>query len=84
MAKFGFGNTSPYAPDVVFVHEAVAKSFSAHAVELINRYFDGLNAGPGNKRLPPSNKGLDEPKRSDREKVLLSGKRGAMIELIAR
>lgn len=84
MAKFGFGNTSPYAPDVVFVHEAVAKSFSAQTVELANRYFDGLNTGSGKQRLFPSGKAPAELKWSDKDKMLLSGKRGAIIELIDR
>lgn len=84
VAKFGFGNTSSYAPDVVFVHEAVAKAFSAYTVDLVNRWYGGLNSGAGKQKLLASEKGLGDPKWLDGHKILLSGKRGAVIELLEK
>lgn len=75
VAKFGFGNSSCYAPDVVFVHEAVAKAFSARLVEVAKGYFDGLEIGVGKQKAFSSGKGL-----TGGHKVLFSGQRGAIIE----
>ncbi|KEF61803.1 uncharacterized protein A1O9_03373 [Exophiala aquamarina CBS 119918] len=81
VAKFGFGNTSAYAPDVIFVHEAVAKAFSTHTVEIVSRSYGGLNTGAAKQKLLTSEKGLGGSKQLDGHKVLLSGKRGAIVEL---
>ncbi|KAK5064921.1 hypothetical protein LTR84_000755 [Exophiala bonariae] len=78
VAKFGFSNTSAYAPDVVFVHEAVAKTFSTRLVEVARSYFDGLESNTGSNK---TSKGPGGSKALEGHNVLLSSKQGDIIEL---
>jgi hypothetical protein len=81
VAKFGFSNTSAYAPELVYVHEAVARTFSTRLVEVARSYFDGLESNTGNFK---TSKGLGGSKALDGHNVLLSSKRGDIIDLNQR
>lgn len=42
-ARFAFGGTSPYAPDLVFVNEFIKKQFSEHVLKHSIRFFTNSN-----------------------------------------
>lgn len=78
VAKFSFGNSSAYAPDVVFVHEAVIQTFSSRLVEVARSYFDRLESNPVDQKI---SKGLGGSKQIGPHKVLFSSRRGDVIAL---
>ncbi|KAF3004381.1 hypothetical protein E8E13_010003 [Curvularia kusanoi] len=58
-ARFNFGGTSPYAPDLIFVNEYVKKDFLEHVLKYVNSIlaeysdYDSLNSSP---KSPPHQK----------------------------
>lgn len=84
VAKFGFGNSSSYSPYVVFVHEAVAKSFSAMLVDHANSSFGGLSSFTQGQRASSTEKDIASLTSTKGTKVLLSGQRGAIIDVFDR
>ncbi|KAF2025609.1 ALDH-like protein [Setomelanomma holmii] len=57
-ARFAFGGTSPYAPDLVFVNEFIKKDFLEHVLRHSIRYLSGSNdiAANGTPKSPSGSK----------------------------
>jgi aldehyde dehydrogenase (NAD+) len=92
-ARFAFGGTSPYAPDLVLVNEFIKKEFLEHALKQSIRYLSGSDdvVGNGSTKSPTSSqkstsrvadafKSLKESK-SWKLKIITQGDGGAVIEL---
>jgi aldehyde dehydrogenase (NAD+) len=92
-ARFAFGGTSPYAPDVVLVNEFVKKDFLEHALKQSIRYLSGSDDITANGSTSPRQnaqkpgsgvaeafKTLQDSK-SWRMSVITKGDNGAVVEL---
>lgn len=88
-ARFAFGGTSPYAPDIVLVNEFVKKDFLEHALRHSIRYLSGTDdivANGSSKTHKPSSKASDALKsiqdtKSWKSKIITGGENGAVVEL---
>lgn len=93
-ARFAFGGTSPYAPDLVFVNEFIKKDFLEHVLRHSIRYLSGSNdvvangspksptlaAQKAGSRVSESFKSLQDSK-SWKLNVITQGDNGAIVEL---
>ncbi|CAI9630794.1 unnamed protein product [Alternaria burnsii] len=89
-ARFAFGGTSPYAPDVVLVNEFIKKEFLEHVLKHSLRFFtgsSGISNGSTNareqkksSRVAETFQGLTDSK-SWKLNVITQGDNGAIIEL---
>ncbi|KAF2823228.1 ALDH-like protein [Ophiobolus disseminans] len=92
-ARFAFGGTSPYAPDLVFVNEFIKKNFLEHVLRQSIRYLSGsedvvangsksptLAAPKPTSRVSEAFKSLKDSK-SWKTNVITQGDNGAIIEL---
>lgn len=59
-ARFGFGGTSPYAPDLVLVNEFVKKDFFEACSKYASLSFAKEERKPGKDRNEPSRKAIRE------------------------
>lgn len=92
-ARFAFGGTSPYAPDLILVNEFIKKEFLEHALKQSIRYLSGSDEVVGNgsaksstssqkptSRVADAFKSLQES-TSWKLKVITQGDGGAVVEL---
>jgi aldehyde dehydrogenase (NAD+) len=92
-ARFAFGGTSPYAPDLVLVNEFVKREFLEHALKQSIRYLSGSDdvvangstkspspAAQKSSRVADTFKCLHDS-RSWKVKVITQGDNGAIVEL---
>lgn len=89
-ARFAFGGTSPYAPDLVFVNEFIKKDFLEHVLKHSIRFLagsSGIANGSSTAREPKKSSRIAEAfqKLSDNKKwrlnVVTKGDNGAILEL---
>jgi aldehyde dehydrogenase (NAD+) len=93
-ARFAFGGTSPYAPDLILVNEFVKKEFLEHALKQSIRYLSGsdeitANGSPNSPRQTaqkPASGIADafktlQDSRSWRLSVVTKGDNGAVVEM---
>jgi aldehyde dehydrogenase (NAD+) len=87
-ARFSFGAKSPYAPDVVFVNEFVAKEFFHEATKQARRHLglenaavDGKAQMNGAARRDGIKEALDEISKEKGVRVVVSGAKGAIVEV---
>jgi aldehyde dehydrogenase (NAD+) len=93
-ARFAFGGTSPYAPDMVLVNEFIKKEFSEHVLRHSIRYLSGAdnNVTNGSPKSPtqtaqkPTSRVAEALKtlqesRSWKLNTLTQGDHGAVAEL---
>jgi aldehyde dehydrogenase (NAD+) len=94
-ARFAFGGTSPYAPDVILVNEFVKKDFLEHALKQSIRYLSGSDdiSANGSSASPKqsaqkSASGVAEAfktlqdSKSGKLSVITKGDNGAVVELV--
>ncbi|CAN9297901.1 unnamed protein product [Alternaria alternata] len=89
-ARFAFGGTSPYAPDVVLVNEFIKKDFLEHVLKHSLRFLagsSGISNGSTNareqkksSRVAETFQGLTDSK-SWKLNVITQGDNGAIVEL---
>ncbi|KAH9868345.1 hypothetical protein J1614_007417 [Plenodomus biglobosus] len=86
-ARFAFGGSSPYAPDIIFVNEFIKKDFVEQALKVSMRFLaestDVANGSTKHKKTVPitsSLKSLRESK-SWHLNTITQGNTGAIIEL---
>jgi hypothetical protein len=77
-ARFAFNGCSPYAPNVVFVHEGVQNRFTEHLLQLANtlpalRYEETRKAKAESQKTFPS-----KEEKGDVE-VLFTGRKGRIV-----
>ncbi|EMD89581.1 hypothetical protein COCHEDRAFT_1137878 [Bipolaris maydis C5] len=63
-ARFAFGGTSPYAPDIILVNEYIKKEFLEHVLQLSFRYLAG--SGSLANGVSPSNNASNQKSSSSR------------------
>ncbi|KAF2632871.1 ALDH-like protein [Macroventuria anomochaeta] len=93
-ARFAFGGSSPYAPDLVFVNEYVKKEFLEHVIKFAIPYLASSdevvsNGSPKSPTLGGQEKGLRtsealkslESSKSWRSNVVTQGSNGAIVDL---
>ncbi|KAJ4983384.1 putative aldehyde dehydrogenase [Stagonosporopsis vannaccii] len=93
-ARFAFGGSSPYAPDLIFVNEYVKKEFLEHALKFAIPYLassqdvasNGSPKSPtlgGQKKTSQTADALQtlEVSRSWRTNVITQGSTGAIVDL---
>ncbi|KAH7406221.1 Aldehyde/histidinol dehydrogenase [Phaeosphaeria sp. MPI-PUGE-AT-0046c] len=86
-ARFSFGGTSPYAPDIVLVNEFVKKEFLEHALRQSIRFLSGTDDvvanGSSKKSGPKASDALKtlQDTKSWKSKVITGGDNGAVVEL---
>lgn len=86
-ARFAFGGTSPYAPDVVLVNEFIKKEFLEQALQQSIRYLSGNEDVVANgstkktaSKASDALKSLQDAKYY-KSKVITGGDNGAVVEL---
>lgn len=86
-ARFAFGGTSPYAPDIVLVNEYIKKEFLEHALQQSIRYLSGnddvVANGSAKKTASKASDALRslQNTKSWKSKVITGGDNGAVLEL---
>jgi aldehyde dehydrogenase (NAD+) len=93
-ARFAFGGTSPYAPDLVLVNEFAKRDFLEHALKQSIRYLSGSDndvvANGSTKSSSTSQKPVSrvldafrslQDSKSWKTKVITQGDNGAVVEL---
>jgi hypothetical protein len=93
-ARFAFGGTSPYAPDLILVNEYIKKDFFEHALKQSIRYLSGSDdvaengstKSPGQAVQKPTSRVADALKtlqesQCGKVKVVTQGESGAVAEL---
>ena len=83
-ATYSFGSKSTYAPDVVFVHEAVEKPFKEQLVGLARGLIahENKNGSVSNSNVFVGTKPSVRRKDTEREHVLFASKEGSIVEAI--
>lgn len=92
-ARFAFGGTSPYAPDIILVNEYIKKDFLEHVMRNAIRYLSGSGdvsngtpKSPSSAAQKPTSRVAEafktiQDSRSWRVNVLTQGDHGAVVEL---
>ncbi|EUC29450.1 hypothetical protein COCCADRAFT_106502 [Bipolaris zeicola 26-R-13] len=91
-ARFAFGGTSPYAPDIILVNEFIKKDFLEHVLQLSFRYLAGSGSLSNGSSHPNSQQKSSSSRISDAFSTLSSSKswdvttisqgdNGAIVEL---
>ncbi|KAH7402664.1 Aldehyde/histidinol dehydrogenase [Pyrenochaeta sp. MPI-SDFR-AT-0127] len=89
-ARFAFGGTSPYAPDIVFVNEFIKKEFLEHVLKHSIRFLagsSGISNGSLTSREPKKSSRIAEAFQalSDNKRwklnIVTHGDNGAIVEL---
>ncbi|KAE8861476.1 hypothetical protein PTNB73_07030 [Pyrenophora teres f. teres] len=85
-ARFAFGGTSPYAPDIVLVNEFIKKDFLEHVLKHSLRFLAGTGAisnGSTSARGPKKTSRVAELQDSQSWKlhVITQGDNGAIVDL---
>lgn len=83
-ARFTFGGHSPYAPDVVLVHEYSMKPFVEAMIQFSSKSLAGENGRArhsGSRRLSPEPSLLDTAQKDAGSRVLVSGSNWGVVEV---
>ncbi|EUC40586.1 hypothetical protein COCMIDRAFT_30502 [Bipolaris oryzae ATCC 44560] len=92
-ARFAFGGTSPYAPDIILVNEFIKKEFLEHVLQLSFRYLVGSGSLANGSSNPGSNQKSSSSSRISTAfstlssskswdlTTISSGDNGAVVEL---
>ena len=83
-ARFTFGGHSPYAPDVVLVHEYSMKPFVEAMIQFSSKSLadeNGRARHSGSRRLSPEPSLLDTAQKDAGSRVLVSGSNWGVVEV---